>query len=1272
MIPNITTDTLPQPPEQPTILVNIGSDNPTRGDAAGWRGMARSMAKKIGARVIYADDKTVRDAFPGDARSYEELLAKYIEQYNPPEAVFGQSCHDTMRMLGQDPHEVYLMSDINEGVTRRVLGRDNELVTHHLTPEDMEEHGALFDEKHPNIKKPIISVMLMDPGYDRDRKEFAYRIVRLMSHYPEATIYLCGSRHTQEDNYDDLLSRIQKEINEKGHSKKLDVTGYKFEKYATYNPYKGLIARSKHVVVWGSSQSLVTEALYTGRTVYLHNSSGFTDTLKKGLVANFNELATNEAPLSREFEPVNLTDQVVDKLLVEKNDKDSEYDKKVLTRAEIKEAKEAEEWQRHLKAIRRNHRAATMVPKHLRQNPDFVKAALKIRGFSLQHFPEYSDDREMVALAVDENRHAVRFIGQALKGLKSYIEDLMNSVSCYDAFQIADPELQKDPAFIRLAVRKDRKVFGLLDPKIQRDPEVVTEFLHDDMISIEQIPKDVLVHRNVALQASIKNASIIADCPAFINDIEFAKEVMAKNPGAYGYFGIDVRKDKELAFKAMKHDIYNIHSLPDELKTIPAIAKLYLEKGGNPYPEYIDCLDDDMLRDVIAKNPAVLIHAPATLKKERKLAEQICKKDYEYLEYFDESIRNDNSLISALIDINPRAFVYAGAKAKGHFKTAKKAVLALASNIDYVSENLKENPSFIRAFVARHPESYRALPEKSRHLKGIEDLAYQKHPDNLRYTSDSFRDRADIVLDIINNRPELFGDCAPEARRNHDNIRKIMKTENRHAIYGIDPQALIDDKAFFKSLLSTESEASCEALVNSISGHLDFRNSRSMILFSASKCPDRLWQFLNYDAQKNPDFMKQIASLPQMKAEYLAEADLHHEDSLRAIFEVRPEFAENYTLFRRAYPSSSYPRLSNEEVKQAEKALLMKPITNAAKSISGGVKSISSAFAAAASGFGSSKKPAQQIETTDITTAQKGGTDLGAAIDQMQKVFDGSADKDANQDTAQNGIEPKKAIITDEISEILKTSLSNKNSFIPNKYIGLNEMSEALFKPIKTPKFSAADAKAFTEDLAKIDIKKYYNDKLFNEPDFIEPFHEHKLHHYENFEHKTPERSLLSAHDLAPEQLEIDGVTYERRDLVVFSEVGIKDNQDPNNHDLSDNATYPNNSIFRALAYFGGGKSHDYKGFVYSPVQVKPEHILSDGTICEYEGSFKAKSVVQKGQDVWLYTEGEKQPIRFHEAVIGPAKEGTANGLAGIYKRTSRKSETHLSQKAKKKNEKHI
>ena len=595
-------------------MVNIAHDDETRGDVAGWRGLAHEVSQKLGGTVIEASKAKLKEAFPDqwDKVSYDVLLAQFLKAASPPSWVFGHKCEKTLNEIGQNPEDVHWVWEVNEWLSEHHLG-EKTLVSHNLTQEQLATEGEVFDKRHPFIKKPIIAVMIVSVQDPELRKAFAERIVSVMANYPEASIYLCGSRRTWEKPQAELIKEIGQEIERQNLGNKLDLYSHEFSYKAPYNPYLGLIARAKHFVIYGDSQSMLSECLFSGKTVYVYDFEEPHKLVRQKLVAMFNNLTGKSITTAREFTPVNFTERLARKLVSNANEADRKAkDRIAQTIQGIKKS-----WIPWLDAIRKNFESAQDLPDHLRRNRAFAKAALSIRGHAWPYFPAFAQDPELAASVVRQNKNALPLIDTKLYDNSRFICD----VATFDfelAMQLATPELKNQDAFAHSIMDINSAAFRHLSTRLQHNKPLLRHLIKNCLITPEAIPFTARNNSEILMLLLEQSPHIISQHPEYSNNPDFAAKAVRKKPSSYRYFSEAVRDNDKLTDLAVRLNNDNFSVAPASQK---ARKKLALK--------------------AILQNPYMVIHLPEHLKKDTDIATLATSLAPSTFAYLDTSIRTD-------------------------------------------------------------------------------------------------------------------------------------------------------------------------------------------------------------------------------------------------------------------------------------------------------------------------------------------------------------------------------------------------------------------------------------------------------------------------------------------------------------------------------------------------------------------------------------------------------------------------------------------------------
>lgn len=310
---SVETAQSPASKSGPMVMVYIGDDDPTRGDSHGFKGIGLRMAQKLGGRFHYIEDKHLSEMYPGmpDPR---QALSMYMDKHGKPDILLSRAHYYGGMMTRITP--LMMVKDINEGLSSDLLG-DASLVSHHLTPEIFDEHGKKFRAHYKDIKSPIVAVMMVNI---HDVENFAQHMIAKSAQHDELTVFICTSRRTYQDNYIKLKGRLEELAQEKGLGTRLKIEGYNFHEHLgkenTFNPYIGLIKEAEHIVVTGDSLSMVSEPLAAGKRVMVFEPGHTYGRLReKGLVIPFNECAADKRFETPQIEPVNVTEDIANRLV---------------------------------------------------------------------------------------------------------------------------------------------------------------------------------------------------------------------------------------------------------------------------------------------------------------------------------------------------------------------------------------------------------------------------------------------------------------------------------------------------------------------------------------------------------------------------------------------------------------------------------------------------------------------------------------------------------------------------------------------------------------------------------------------------------------------------------------------------------------------------------------------------------------------------------------------------------------------------------------------
>lgn len=305
----------PYLPEKPLVLVSTLGDDSSRGDSHGYIGLGKAVARKLGGEYHYVDEAALATLYP-EIKDDRAALAAYLQKIGTPDIVFSR--YPNNWTSGADPDKTYtrpfIIDDINENLGRWRASR-REMVAHHLTPEIYRAEGVKFTAAYPDLPRPLIAVMMADNTSFGFPQILAAKIRNL----PQSTVFVCSGRRTSQSVYNDMISSLAKAFDHRGIEGRVRLLGYDFNsgwKNKAYNPYIGLLGQSDHIIVCGSSFSIVSESVSTGKAVHVFSGNlrhDYKRSVKQGLVIAFNDAA--KAPLeSRAIPAVNTTEQTAEKI----------------------------------------------------------------------------------------------------------------------------------------------------------------------------------------------------------------------------------------------------------------------------------------------------------------------------------------------------------------------------------------------------------------------------------------------------------------------------------------------------------------------------------------------------------------------------------------------------------------------------------------------------------------------------------------------------------------------------------------------------------------------------------------------------------------------------------------------------------------------------------------------------------------------------------------------------------------------------------------------
>lgn len=297
----------------PRIYYILNGDEPTRGDSHGYAGIGRAMAEKLGGLFVQVDDQTLEELYPQESLYNREDC--FLRDYGPADIAICRSIRTTGCFTDRD---TIIIEGRNENLGTE-LDKDM-LVAHHLTATLLQEEGLKFRAHYKNnIQGALIGVLLVENI--ASTKLLGQSLVRHALQNDQATIFLTTCWRTTESDYESVMQGCHEAIKDAGAEGRIILLSYHLNEEkrnnSTYNPYVGLLDQSDHLILWGKSISMFSEAAFTGKTVHVGcpqgDNGGFGNLEGKGVIRRYDfEMPTLETIRGQ---PINKTDEIAEKLI---------------------------------------------------------------------------------------------------------------------------------------------------------------------------------------------------------------------------------------------------------------------------------------------------------------------------------------------------------------------------------------------------------------------------------------------------------------------------------------------------------------------------------------------------------------------------------------------------------------------------------------------------------------------------------------------------------------------------------------------------------------------------------------------------------------------------------------------------------------------------------------------------------------------------------------------------------------------------------------------
>ncbi len=191
---------------------------------------------------------------------------------------------------------------------------------HHLTQEDLAHEGRRFAEEYADLPRPIIGINLINSDISC-MQECMTRLASLSRAYDEATFFVLTTHRTNGRDYDNFMRELEGHLkNAKGN---FPVIGFNLNdqrrvhgKDNFSNPYKGMLDQADHLVQVGQSASMMSEALYLGKSFYICASYyAYRQAIDEGFMRSMRDHPPGTRLLTTKAPSLDMVDECVDALI---------------------------------------------------------------------------------------------------------------------------------------------------------------------------------------------------------------------------------------------------------------------------------------------------------------------------------------------------------------------------------------------------------------------------------------------------------------------------------------------------------------------------------------------------------------------------------------------------------------------------------------------------------------------------------------------------------------------------------------------------------------------------------------------------------------------------------------------------------------------------------------------------------------------------------------------------------------------------------------------
>ncbi len=317
--------------QKPYVLVDISSDEPTRGDTHGYIGIAQRLAKRLGAKLCVTDSAALRERYP--SMSYYKRYASFFRDEGCPDFYFSRhsmsgagivSARGTGVIVNIFNESIY--SALRQGFEKGYdqLGYPVRIVPHHLTHEDLAHEGQKFAEEYADLPRPFIGINLIDTDI-ACLQESITKLASLSRAYDGATFFVVTTHRTNGTHYDDFVRKLKAQLKDTKRCFPVVAFNLNDERRVhgldLWNPYKGMLDQADHLVQVGQSASMMSEALFLGKSLYVCAPYyAFRRAIDEGFLRSMPDHPAGTPLQTTKTKPLDIVDDCVEELIRKQKD----------------------------------------------------------------------------------------------------------------------------------------------------------------------------------------------------------------------------------------------------------------------------------------------------------------------------------------------------------------------------------------------------------------------------------------------------------------------------------------------------------------------------------------------------------------------------------------------------------------------------------------------------------------------------------------------------------------------------------------------------------------------------------------------------------------------------------------------------------------------------------------------------------------------------------------------------------------------------------------